>query len=103
CDLTCQYVCKLLNHMSEHGYTQCLPKRPVDEAETAPFIDFSSGYVQRAMDQFPKQGRNEPWKVYQNYLKDKVVLGFSGVDDGVMIFSAPAPVQPLAEPVAKSA
>jgi cation diffusion facilitator CzcD-associated flavoprotein CzcO len=96
CDLTCMYVCKLLNHMSKHGYTQSLPKRPADEVETEPFIDFSSGYVQRAMDRFPKQGRNEPWKVYQNYLKDKIVLGFSGVDDGVMIFSAPAPVQDTA-------
>lgn len=106
CDLTCKYVCKLLNHMAKHGYDQCLPKRPADEVETEPFIDFSSGYVQRAMDQFPKQGSKAPWKVYQNYIKDKVVLGVSDVDDGVMVFSAPRRDQnnePAAEPLARSA
>ncbi len=25
CDLTCDYVCRLLNHMHEHGLTECVP------------------------------------------------------------------------------
>ncbi|XOV88201.1 MAG: flavin-containing monooxygenase [Pseudomonadota bacterium] len=94
CDLTCEYVCKLLNYMKKHGFTQCLPARPAAEVATAPFIDFSSGYVKRAMDQFPKQGREKPWKVYQNYMMDKLTLGLSGVDDGVMQFSGPGSAGP---------
>ena len=27
CDLTCEYVCRLLNHMDEHGYRQCTPRQ----------------------------------------------------------------------------
>ena len=27
-DLTCAYVCRLLNHMDEHGYRQCTPRNP---------------------------------------------------------------------------
>src|SRR5271166_266124 len=26
CDLTCEYVCRLLKHMDEHGYRQCVPE-----------------------------------------------------------------------------
>lgn len=90
CDLTCKYVCRLLNHMKEHGYQQCCPRLNETAVETEPFIDFSSGYVLRAIDRFPKQGAQKPWKVYQNYLVDKVVLGLSSVTDGVMEFSSPA-------------
>ena len=28
CDLTCEYVCRLLKHMDEHGYRQCTPHKP---------------------------------------------------------------------------
>ncbi len=24
CDLTHEYVCRVLNHMDQHGYTQCI-------------------------------------------------------------------------------
>lgn len=89
-DLTCKYVCRLLNHMAKHGYTKCCPRVGSEGMETEPFIDFSSGYVQRAMDKFPKQGTKAPWKVYQNYLLDKFTLGLADVDDGVMEFSAPS-------------
>jgi hypothetical protein len=56
---------------------------------TQPFLDFSSGYVQRAMEKFPKQGTKAPWKLYQNYALDIVTLKFGKVDDGVMEFSNP--------------
>ena len=38
CDLTCEYVCRLLNYMDEHGYTQCCPRRtrPDGEGGAAP-------------------------------------------------------------------
>ncbi len=26
CDLTAEYVCRLLNHMDQHGYAQCTPR-----------------------------------------------------------------------------
>lgn len=54
-----------------------------------PWLDFSSGYVQRAVDRFPKQGSRAPWRVYQNYARDLVSLRFGSVDDGVMEFANP--------------
>ena len=52
-----------------------------------PWLDFSSGYVQRATALLPKQGSKRPWKLYQNYAKDLMALRFGKVDDGVLIFS----------------
>ena len=63
CDLTCEYVCRLLNHMDEHGYRQCTPRIHDPSIAEQPFIDFSSGYVRRSIDKFPKQGSKAPWRL----------------------------------------
>ncbi len=83
-ELICEYVCRLLNHMERRGYDQCVPRLDAEAVETDAFVDFSSGYVQRALDALPKQGRRRPWKVYQNYLKDLLVMRFGALHDGVM-------------------
>lgn len=87
CDLTCEYVCRLLNHMSRHGYAQCTPHNDDPSIGEEPWIDFSSGYIRRAIDKFPKQGSRKPWKLYQNYALDLMSLGFGRVDDGTMQFT----------------
>ena len=56
CDLVAEHVCRLLDHMDEHGYTQCTPSEPDPALETQPFIDLTSGYVLRSIDALPKQG-----------------------------------------------
>jgi monooxygenase len=87
CDLTCEYVCRLLNHMSDHGYRSCVPVNHDPSISTQPFIDFSSGYVQRAIDMFPKQGSKAPWRLYQNYALDLLALRFRALEDGVLEFA----------------
>jgi monooxygenase len=87
CDLTCEYVCRLLNHMDACGYAQCVPDDSDPTIERQPMIDFSSGYVQRAIDQFPKQGSKPPWRLHQNYPRDILGLRFGSVEDGAMRFS----------------
>ena len=81
-------VCRLLNHMSRRGYDQCTPRVKDETVQPEPFIDFSSGYVIRAMDRFPKQGNKAPWKLHQNYLFDLASLGYSALEDGTMEFSS---------------
>jgi monooxygenase len=87
CDLTCGYVCRILNHMDEKGVQQCTPRNTDPNIELEPWLDFSSGYVQRAAAKFPKQGLKTPWKLHQNYVKDIVSLSFGGLEDGIMEFS----------------
>jgi monooxygenase len=86
CDLTCEYVCRLLNHMDKNGYRQCTPRNVDPSVAEEPWIDFSSGYVQRALHKLPKQGSKLPWKLHQNYAFDIMMLRYGRVDDGVMEF-----------------
>jgi len=85
CDLTSRYVCRLINYMDEHGHTRCVPRRDPNVAEM-PLIDFTSGYVQRAIAKFPRQGSIVPWKLYQNYALDVMMIDRSRLDDAVMEF-----------------
>jgi monooxygenase len=88
CDLTCAYVCRLINHMSAHGYRYCVPRNHDRSIEEEPFIDFSSGYIKRSIHEFPKQGSKAPWRLYQNYALDILVLRFRPLHDGVLQFAA---------------
>ena len=94
CDLTCEYVCRLLNYMDAHGYSECRPLNKDPELTPAPWLDFSSGYVQRALDRLPKQGSKAPWKLHQNYALDMLALRLSPVADQVMHFAAAPGVRP---------
>jgi monooxygenase len=100
CDLTCEYVCRLLNHMDEHGYAYCTPVNRDPSVTREPFIDFSSGYVLRSIEKFPKQGSKPPWRLYQNYARDIVTLRFGSVEDGAMEFSRAGAAAPPAERLA---
>ncbi len=100
CDLTCDYVCRLLNHMDEQGYVQCTPHNRDPSVIEEPFIDFSSSYVLRSIDQFPKQGSKAPWRLRQNYPLDIVSLRFGTIEDGAMQFSRVGSPAGAEEPVA---
>ncbi|MDE2465165.1 MAG: NAD(P)/FAD-dependent oxidoreductase [Alphaproteobacteria bacterium] len=86
CDLTCEYICRLMNHMSEHGYLQVTPRRVDPLVGEEPWLDLTSGYVQRALAYLPKQGNKRPWKLYQNYALDLVTLRYGRIDDGTLEF-----------------
>jgi cation diffusion facilitator CzcD-associated flavoprotein CzcO len=90
-DLSATYVCRLLNHMRRTGLRQCTPRNRDPDMPRGPWLDFTSGYVRRAMDRFPKQGGRGPWRNRQNYLADLAGLRFSPLRDGVLDFSNPSP------------
>jgi cation diffusion facilitator CzcD-associated flavoprotein CzcO len=100
CDLTCDYVCRLLNHMKKTGLRQATPMNDDPDVGLEPWLDFSSGYVQRAMAKFPKQGSKPPWKLYQNYARDLMSLRYAKLEDGVLRFSNPAPAKRERERIA---
>jgi cation diffusion facilitator CzcD-associated flavoprotein CzcO len=86
-DLVCEYVCRLLNHMDRNGYRQCTPHNGDPTLQEEPWVNFSSGYIQRALAHQPKQGSKRPWKLYQNYALDLLSLRFGRLRDGAMVFS----------------
>jgi cation diffusion facilitator CzcD-associated flavoprotein CzcO len=95
-EITAEYVCRLLNHMDANGYAVCVPKLTDPSVRDEPIIDFSSGYVRRALDRLPRQGSREPWRLRQNYLLDSRMVRRAPIDDGELRFSTAVP---RAEPV----
>jgi monooxygenase len=79
-DLTARTFCRLLNHMDRKGLAVCSP-RAKSNLERRPVIDFSSGYVQRALATFPSQGSRNPWRVQQNYVKDLAAMTLGRLDE----------------------
>jgi hypothetical protein len=85
-DLTSEQVCRLLAHMDRHGHTTCTPR--LDPAVPAvPFADLTSGYVLRAIDEFPKQGADDPWRREQHYARNRRDMRRAAVDDPALEFS----------------
>ncbi len=101
-DLVAGYVCRLLNHLRDTGTDVCTPRlRPSDcSMPERPWIDdFSSGYMQRVMHRFPRQGDREPWINPQRFSADKKMFRKGAVDDGVMRLTRSATaVQPSPNP-----
>jgi cation diffusion facilitator CzcD-associated flavoprotein CzcO len=99
CNLTCAYICRLLNHMDAHGYRYCVP-RDDPSLPREPFIaDLKSGYIRRGIHLFPKQGPAPPWRGYMSYPRDLRYIGHAPLEDGVLHFergAVPADAQPSA-------
>jgi cation diffusion facilitator CzcD-associated flavoprotein CzcO len=89
CDLTCDYVCRLLNHLHVADLRQCTPRNRDASVGTGPILGLTSGYIQRSAHLLPKQGSKFPWQVHQSYLRDYRALKMSDIEDSVMEFSNP--------------
>lgn len=90
CELIARYTCRLINTMDRKGLKIMTPIAPSDIIEQKA-LDLDSGYINRAEAILPKQGSDAPWRVYQNYILDKIALGTGKLDDGAMVFSNPDP------------
>ena len=89
-DLTCEYVCRLINYMDKNKLQSCVPRKPFDVEEQKDWLanEFSSGYIQRAVHLFPKTGNRSPWTNNQNYFKDFYEIKFGKVNDGSFVFKS---------------
>ncbi len=86
-DLVCDHVCRLLNHMQRHRLRRCVARLDDPAMPRLPWIDFSSGYIQRSLHLFPRQGDRRPWRLDQNYALDLLSLRYGPVTDRAMKFS----------------
>lgn len=88
-DLASEYICRLLNTMTQINAQQCTPRVKDADVVAEDWINFSSGYVQRSLDKFPKQGNKKPWRLNFSYARDILTLRWGKVIDGSMEFSSP--------------
>jgi monooxygenase len=86
CDLVAEHVCRLLNHMERNRLAVVTPRRTEAAMGEEPVLDFTSGYVRRALPSLPKQGTRAPWRLHQNYVRDLLTLRLGRVDDPALEF-----------------
>ena len=86
-DMASLYLCRLLNHMQGLGIASATPRAPATEKHEGNVMgSLSSGYVQRAMHELPRQGYNGPWKVTHAIELDRPMLLKDPIDDGLLKF-----------------
>jgi monooxygenase len=86
-DLVCEHLCKLLGHLDATGSDTAVPEVADPDMPTRPLLDFKAGYVLRALDRFPRQGEQAPWRVVMSYAEDVKRLRRGSVEDGALRFS----------------
>ncbi|MGI5239025.1 flavin-containing monooxygenase [Dactylosporangium sp. CA-139066] len=79
--LLCEYFCRLLSYMDEHGYDVCRPSPADPDMPTRPLLDFGAGYIQRAIGELPRQGDRVPWRTSMDYQSDVRLLRRGPVAD----------------------
>ena len=86
-DIAAEYICRLINYMDKNGYDEVIAQGDQTELmEDTVMGSLSSGYIARAVDVMPKQGKHAPWNVTNNYLADRKILKNARFDDGVLKF-----------------
>ena len=89
CDIGGQYLCRLFEYMDRNGFAVARPvDREGNDTEMAVLHDFAPGYISRAMDRMPRQGKSRPWKLTMHYGQDRKILTEEPVDDGELEFEA---------------
>ena len=86
-DIAAEYICRMINYMDKNGYDEVIAQGDQTELmEDTVMGSLSSGYIARAVDVMPKQGKHAPWNVTNNYLADRKILKNARFDDGVLKF-----------------
>ena len=87
-DIAADYICRLLNHMDKNNFKEVTPVGDTSQRLDDTIMgSLSSGYISRAADVMPKQGKSGPWFVSNNYLADKKALKKAGFKDSILKFN----------------
>ncbi|MGQ7296539.1 alpha/beta fold hydrolase [Quadrisphaera sp. KR29] len=79
--LVCEHLVRLLRHMAEHGHDTARPVPADPGMPTRPYLDFAAGYIQRAVEELPRQGSRPPWTTSMDYYADVAMLRTGSVVD----------------------
>ncbi|HET7074316.1 MAG TPA: NAD(P)/FAD-dependent oxidoreductase [Mycobacterium sp.] len=92
-DLVSEFACRLLNYMDAEGFDTVVVEHPGPDVGERPFMEFTPGYVLRALDELPKQGSRTPWRLNQNYLRDiRLIRRGKIADEGLRFAKKPVAV-----------
>lgn len=86
-DLTCGFVARMLNHLRSTGTRRVTAVNRSGQVSDGNMMGLTSGYLARAEDRLPRQGKAYPWRNYQSYLRDYRALRRSGVVDDTLEYA----------------
>ncbi|MEV1023171.1 NAD(P)/FAD-dependent oxidoreductase [Streptomyces sp. NPDC050264] len=87
-DLAAAYTARLLAHMRRHGHDIATPLATGgDRSEFSVMGEaLTSGYIARANEVMPRQGTRDPWRLWNNYYRDRSLLRDTPIDDNSLRF-----------------
>ncbi|MEP1472973.1 MAG: NAD(P)/FAD-dependent oxidoreductase [Halieaceae bacterium] len=86
-DIIAEFFCRMIQHVDSTGTEMVTPRLRPEDADMKPRLwieGFPSGYMQRGLGQYPKQGDREPWTNPQIYLQEKKFFLTGTLEDGVL-------------------
>jgi monooxygenase len=87
-DIVAEYMTRLIRQMDVYGAVAATPvMAPGTEPEEDDIFDFSSGYIQRGKHLMPKNAATPPWRLNQEYRKDRQDMRHAPIDDGILQFT----------------
>jgi monooxygenase len=87
-DIIAEYLTRLFKQMDKYGAVAATPVMAKgEEPEVDDVFDFSSGYIQRGKHLMPKNAATLPWRLNQEYRKDRIDMRQALIDDGVLHFT----------------
>jgi monooxygenase len=86
-DVVAEYLTRLLRQMDVYGAVSVTPALPAgSEPAEDDIFDFSSGYIARGKHLMPRNAPALPWRLNQEYRKDRQDMRQAPIDDGVLQF-----------------
>ncbi len=90
-DLVAEHFCRLLDHMDAAGYATVVPALDDPAVErTLMFDGFQANYMQRSVQDWPRQGSTGAWSSPMDFALDRERLRRGAVQDPALRFAAPA-------------
>ncbi|MER6096075.1 NAD(P)/FAD-dependent oxidoreductase [Streptomyces sp. NPDC001728] len=92
-DLASGYVSRLLAHMDRHGHTSVTPVAAEADRSTVSVMgeSLASGYIARGDTIMPRQGTRDPWRIRNDYYRDRRALSRSPIEDRALRFDRTTP------------
>ncbi|MEU6162625.1 flavin-containing monooxygenase [Streptomyces tanashiensis] len=92
-DLAAAYVSRLIAHMDRHGLTAVTPVAAESDRSAVSVMgeSLTSGYIARGDALMPRQGTRDPWRIWNNYYRDRRALRRSPIEDPALRFDRAVP------------
>ncbi|MDI3408143.1 flavin-containing monooxygenase [Streptomyces cavernicola] len=92
-DLAAEYLSRLIAYMDGRGLTRVTPVATAADRSEASIMgeSLTSGYIARGDTIMPRQGTRAPWRIWNNYYRDRKALRRAPVEDPALRFERAVP------------